>query len=255
MSDSGVSERDFRIQAVSRLAEEFTNPSTGVIHAPGTEVLLVGLTRYDRKTTIHFPVPNMTGLFLHQAHVAWTESQAILDAGQFITPSNNTAADGPRATNDDAILFGLMELRMVAIVFAYTSLESFANESIPDDHTFTQTRNDRRCTEVYTKTQAEYLNLDIKLGNVLPPIFGVTTPKGGKIWNKYQLIKDLRDRIIHMKSKDRTPNVEPDEETIWRELLDKSKPNVALVAKEIIGYYLKNKPDNEKPRWYLKFQH
>jgi hypothetical protein len=202
-----------------------------------------------------FPIPNMTGLFLHQAHLAWTESQALLQEAVFMAPPSKSLRVGQRVTRDEAALFGIMEQRMVAIVFAYTALESFANESIPDDYTFSQQRNDKRFTEVYTKAQAEFLNLDIKLGNVLPPIFGVNTPKGGKIWNNYRLIKDLRDRIIHMKSKDRMPNTDPAEDTIWRELLDKSKPNVALVAKDIVGYYLTKIPDSEKPRWFTLFPH
>jgi hypothetical protein len=172
-----------------------------------------------------------------------------------MAPPSKSLRVGQRVTRDEAALFGIMEQRMVAIVFAYTALESFANESIPDDYTFSQQRNDKRFTEVYTKAQAEFLNLDIKLGNVLPPIFGVNTPKGGKIWNNYRLIKDLRDRIIHMKSKDRMPNTDPAEDTIWRELLDKSKPNVALVAKDIVGYYLTKIPDSEKPRWFTLFPH
>src|ERR1700681_3776591 len=45
----------------------------------------------------------------------------------------------PRGTirpKEESILFDLLQKRMIAIVFAFTALESFANESIPDDFIF-----------------------------------------------------------------------------------------------------------------------
>lgn len=151
---------------------------------------------------------------------------------------------------DDASFFDLLEKRMVVIVFAYTALESFANESIPDGHIFKRGRDDKKCTEEYTKEQTEFLSLDIKLNSVLSPIFNVKPPKGFHVWTKYVFIKKIRDRIIHMKSKDRQ-STSPTDDTIWKELLNKSHSNVAIDAKNIIGHYLKGVP--EKPRWFDKF--
>jgi hypothetical protein len=139
---------------------------------------------------------------------------------------------------------------MIAVVFAYTALESFANESIPETFVFKKGRDDRRCLEVYTKEQAEFLSLDLKLSEVLPQVFNVTTPKGTKIWERYFFIKKLRDRIIHIKTKDKdTTKFATD--TIWSNLLDNTFPNIALEAKSIIGYYFENIP--EKPRWFKRF--
>jgi hypothetical protein len=47
MSDSTAPGRDFRVHAISSLAEEFISPWTGQIHPAGTEVLLVGSTAFD----------------------------------------------------------------------------------------------------------------------------------------------------------------------------------------------------------------
>ena len=194
----------------------------------------------------------MTALFLNQAYIAWVESQLLLQKEQFLDSPSRFMPAGTIHPKDDTVFFNLLEQRMVAIVFAYTALESFANESIPDDHIFRKSRDDGKCIEEYTKEQAEILSLDTKLDHVLPSIFGIKSPKGTHTWNRYKLIKKLRDRIIHLKSKDRS-STGPNDETIWKELVSKSNPNVALEAKGIIGYYLSNVPD--KPRWFTKFPH
>jgi hypothetical protein len=192
----------------------------------------------------------MTSLFLSQAYEDWTASQHFLTEEKFLDKPDGTDISTVIYPKEDYIFFSLLQQRMVAIVFAYTALESFANESIPDSYVFKRLRDDKKCTEEYNKLQTEHLSLDIKLHEVLPPIFGVTSPKGTELWQKYIFIKKLRDRIIHMKSKDKEPS-QPKDNTIWGELLNKSHPNFALEAKAVIGYYIDTLP--VKPRWFKEF--
>jgi hypothetical protein len=251
--DPKIANRDYRLQAVTTLAEDFTSPFTGVTHKVGAEVVATGSVKYDKAHTLRFSLPNMTALFLNQSYIAWAESQILLQEEQFLASPSKFMPAGTLRPKNDTIFFNLLEQRMVAIVFAYTALESFANESIPDGYVFRKEREDKKCIEEYTKDQAEVLSLDTKLHDVLPPIYNIKSPKGTHTWTRYNLIKKLRDRIIHLKSKDRISTMNPHEQTIWKELLNKSNPNVALEAKEIVGYYLKNVP--EKPRWFTKFLH
>jgi hypothetical protein len=249
MEHPNIADKDFRLQAVTTLAEDFTSPE-GVIHKAGAVVVLSGSAKYDSTRTLSFGIPNMTALCLDHAYINWVQSQHFLEEEEFLESSSLHVPSGTIRPKDDAIFFHLLEERMAAIVFAYTALESFANESIPEDYVFRKERDDKKCTEVYTKPQAEVLSLDTKLDYVLPLVFGVTSPKKKNIWTRYMLIKKLRDRIIHMKSKDRRSTT-PNEDTVWRELLNKSNPNVALEAKDIIAYYLNNV--SEKPRWFEQF--
>lgn len=251
MEDAKIENRDYRLQAITTLAEDFISPWTGILHKAGATVEVSGLVRYDQNHLLGFPLPNMTALFLDQAYTTWVESELFLRKEKFLESPSQAMAPGTIHPKDESVFFDLLQKRMVAIVFAYTALESFANESIPDDHIFRKEREDRKCIEEYTKAQAEVLSLDTKLDAVLPPIFSIKSPKGTHTWNRYKLIKKLRDRIIHLKSKDRLSTTNPNEETIWKELLNKSNPNVALEAKAIIGYYLTN--ISEKPRWFTKF--
>lgn len=118
----------------------------------------------------------MTALFLDQAYVAWAASQTSLAREEeFTQPVSMTMRLGTIQPKDDAVFFGLIEQRMVSIVFAFTALESFANESIPEGNIYRTPMDNGRCTEEYTKAQAEELSLDTKLGKVLPPIFDVNS--------------------------------------------------------------------------------
>ncbi|MGH7890069.1 MAG: hypothetical protein ACRENF_05920, partial [Thermodesulfobacteriota bacterium] len=71
------------------------------------------------------------------------------------------------------------------------------------------------------------------------------------VWNKYKLLKNIRDRIIHIKSADLKSSA-LDDETIWKELVYEKHPNFAILAKEVIGYYFTNVESKDLPRWYKK---
>ena len=245
-----IQKEDWRLQAITTLTKEWTSPFTGLKHPVGTPVIAISTIKFDQKL-LSLKLPNTTALFLDFSYKLWQETQNILENKIFLdTKSKNVPNNTIYPKNDDDF-FNLIEKRMAYIVFSYSALESFANENIPDNYILEVTRNDGKCTEKYNKEQIEkWLSLDIKLGEILPQIMNVSSPKGGPLWNKYSTIKQLRDRIIHMKSADRKSSG-PEEESIWKDILNKMNPNFALEAKDIIRYYL---TDNFKiPRWFNKF--
>ncbi|HYT44014.1 MAG TPA: hypothetical protein VEP90_16865 [Methylomirabilota bacterium] len=218
----------------------------------GNAVIAAGATQYDTERVLSFPLPNVTSMCLDVAYTTWVESQHFLrDENVLEFPKPQMPEKTIRLT-EDYIFFDLLQKRMIAIVFAYTALESFANESIPDHFIFRSKRQDKKCTEEYTKEQAERLSLETKLYEVLPEIFKLPPPKGRTIGHKYKSLEKLRDRIIHVKTKDRRSLI-AEEENIWKALLDRSFPNVAIEAKEIIGYYVDSLEEDNKPRWYTEF--
>ena len=246
---------DYRYQDykdITTLAEDQKSPNTEATGKPGGAVIAAGMTQYDAARVFTFPLPNVTAMCLDQAYTTWTSSQHFLQKEEYLEFPIPDGHEGTIRPKEDTLFFDLVQMRMVAIVFAYTALESFANESIPDHFIFRSKRRDKKCTEEYTKEQAERLSLEIKLYEVLPEIFNLPSPKGSAIGYRYKSLEKLRDRIIHMKSKDRKSLV-LGEENIWKELLDQSSPNVAIEAKEIIGYYLDSLDEDNKPRWYKEF--
>lgn len=242
-----IKDLDWKLQFVSTIAHAFKAPWSKITHPAGSAVILSSRAKFH-SSLLGFSLPSMTALFLDFSSKAWDEAQIFL-ASDF-NDHFTLKSDGSYGPKNEGDFFEALELRMAAVVFAYSALESFANESIPEDHVFKRNKQDGKCIEQYNKEQIEkWLNLDLKLDEILPSILKVKSPKGSTYWQRYMKLKNLRDRIIHMKSKDRKSSG-PNDETIWKELLDISKPNFAFEAKDIISYYLNNKP---KPRWFTKF--
>jgi len=247
-----IRNEDWRMQAVTTLAEDLIT-SWGTKHDKGAPVKLTARLNYGQKI-LSFGIPNISALFLDMSHKLWVESQEeLLNDETFIEWKGKYIGNNIIHPKSEAILFELMQKRMASIVFAHTALEAFANEVIPENAVVTNERDDKKCTETYNKSQIErYINLDEKIGTILPQLYGVESPKGKKIWQEYLKLKTLRDRIIHIKSDDRK-SVSPEDETIWKELLNKRNPDFSLEAKGIIGYLIEKV--KEKPRWFIKFPH
>ncbi len=151
--------------------------------------------------------------------------------------------------------FNFFENCIIGITFCYTALECFANLTIPDDYVyhyekcvpflgikFLKIKRKQSLTRDDNK-----LDLNTKLGVILPEIFGVETPKGKFLWGRFKEIKKLRDKIIHFKKANLTKTE--------REEFNKSLYSQFLIGEftdfydktfELIGYYYEN---TQKPNW------
>jgi hypothetical protein len=231
-------EADWRCHTVVRIAACTTVPGLGTLPA-GTIGKAVGIVDYQ-SVRIGFSIPNATALFLNLSHSHYQAASAISKTFS-LAPSLQTL-------NDD-ISFSYLENIMASIVFAYTALESFANEEIPDDFTYAIEKS--KCTEVYDKTQIErFLTLEVKIGIILPIIFGVSTPKGNKIWENYLALESLRHSIIHMKKLDRD-HFGDSSRSVWSKLISTQVPNSAVVSKSIMDHFYVSR--SLKPHWYENF--
>ena len=161
----------------------------------------------------HLALPSGPALFLHLAHRAYSRIKDIDPLSLFDEHPQGIWPDNQKA------LFDYLEESIAHVVFSFTALEAFANEVIPDGFTYSFTVDRTGEKRTYAKDEVERrINLDEKLGIVLPQIFSLKTPKGGALWEKYKTIKKTRDRIIHLKSVDKRTSG-PEDETIWGTLL------------------------------------
>lgn len=230
---------DWRIQALTWLTEPFQSPS-GHTYPIGSAV--AQSVRLKHKSEIFSVlVPNPTSLFISLSYSYYLGANAIL------SKYYEARRQGTRKL--DAIdIFSYFENIMASIVFAYTALESFSNEEIPDNYKYSIVKKDR--TKKFSKSWIERnLSLGIKLGDIIPHIHSVTSIKGDKLWSEFIHLRDLRDRIIHMKTSDRRCSGD-DVSSIWHDLVIQDPPRMFETAKNIIGYFY-SKIDNP-PRWYLK---
>lgn len=234
-----IEKMDWRINNLTWTTAPFTNPGTSTVVPAGAAITQVALIKYG-EDRIGITIPNATALFLGLSHRYHVEAQYWI--GKCL------AAKGKFNHLPYADAFTFYERMMASVVFACTSLEAFVNEEIPDSYVYVV--SDKNYTRNFNKEQIErYWNLDTKLGDVLPSALGVPSPKGGSLWNAYDKLRNLRDRVIHMKTKDRDSRGE-DKSSIWNALLSAPLPDTYKTAKSLMKYFFdaKGKP----PRWFEK---
>ena len=239
MADERLEEADWRCHTIIRVAKDTNVPGLGELKA-GDLGKVVGISQYKSKR-VAFTVPSATALFLNLSQRHYEEAREI--AQDFsVAPTLQSL--------DDEDAFAYLENIMASVVFAYTALESFANEEIPSDYIYTVEKGNR-CKEVYNKVQMErFLTLEVKLVKILPAVCGVRSPKGIKAWQDYLELESLRHSIIHMKEADRDSRLESSK-SVWGRLIKSPVPYSLPVAKRIIDHFYK--PRRLKPHWYQNF--
>jgi hypothetical protein len=189
----------------------------------------------DNPVFYYPPIPAAS--FLNLSHKNYIEAERLYKE---VLQKKNSLGVLP-----DVETIDLLELRMTSIVFAYTSLEAFANEEVPDNYVYAIA--EKNCTRHFNKDQIErFLNLDTKLGDVLPTVLGVKTPKGNKLWNAYIELGRLRDCIVHMKTNGKI-RVGGQSNTIWNTLLYDFLPPYKT-AKDLMKYFFDAK--KKSPAWF-----
>lgn len=192
-----IKQRDWRLQAITTLTKDWKSPFTGHIHKKGSIVENTNFIKIG-KNDFTIPIPNPTALFLDLSHISYLKAK---DFFKFFSETDINKLDLRQEEKD---LFNGFEYYMASIIFAYTSLESFANEMIPEDYKFESLRHDKKCAELYNKEQIERnISLKTKLGEIIPEITGIELPKDEILWNKFVEMEKIRDGITHMKSSDR----------------------------------------------------
>jgi hypothetical protein len=207
----------------------------------GTGLASVATSERIEGRVVGFGLPSAPAVFLHLAHRAYCKVSDVNPLSLFDQHPQGIWPD------DQGPLFDFLEDIITHVTFAFTALEAFANEQIPDGYSHTFSHEKTAETKTYGKEEVErYINLDEKLHLHLPTILQVPSPKGTKGWEPYRKLKRLRDRIIHLKAVDRKPSGSEDE-TIWGDLLRAHAEPFCGHAHALMGHY---KPAVENRRYY-----
>lgn len=237
-------EDDWRLHAVARLAEDWKSPWTGQVAPKGSRLTVSAVLRLTKKKTITIPLPNATALFLSSAAKSFSAAKALRDESGFDKSLHSEVSFGA-----DAMVFDYLEHMLSATVLAFTAVEAFVNEVIPEEYVYPRQRRTQKILELTAKEDIErFVPLDEKLASVLPEVFACASPKGSRCWQEYQQLKGIRDRIVHMKSNDRKSSG-PDVETVWKAIVLAPAPH--RLAKSVIDYFVKAMPS--KPSWHKNF--
>lgn len=233
-----LKKEDWRLEAVGTIIKG-KSPYTGKDYAEG-DVIKKYIPVSFKKGSIGFGLPNPTALFLNSAYDHMLKAKFQFDS----LPIEKKKKQNQVVTNENEI-FDYFEYLMVSIILSYTAIESFTNEYIPEDYTFEQEVNNQK--KILTKDEIIWLPLDIRILEILPIIFTTKLTRRQNVWREYKILKNLRDRIIHMRSKDLYP---PTKEknipiklmksyvTIWNSLINYPVFNGPKIAVDLIGFFL-----------------
>lgn len=245
-----ISDRDWRLRAISTVAEDFRSPNTNILYPTGTPLELAGFIRYEKKV-VGIPVPDASALYLSIAKRLGQAGASVIST-QLVKPlAPEEQKSKIISKEDESDFFDALENLIACVIFSYTAIEAFANGIIPDEYQYTVERSDKRCTETYTKNQIErHISLTTKLDAILPQICAVKSPKGTKIWDEYIWLSDMRSRFVHLKSTDWIQSgPEKADQFIWTSLLSKKVITSPKIAFSIIQHYT----SKETPRWVHKY--
>lgn len=224
------------------LGTRLTSPylSNGKVSA-SDEIVRMSIPVTVSGKQISVPVPSVSACLLNLAIQQWTDAETL----RIQVEKNANSISHMTSQNMD--LFGDV---MASAVLAYASLESFANLLIPHNAQWINPKKKRGIFAVLFKSKLERESTETKLGDALPMLLDYESPKGKKIWQRFKLLKDHRDRIVHCKSADQLPEVTDNH--LWGIWIANDCPDYPDTAWKMIDY-ISTRIDTS-PLWVHQFR-
>jgi hypothetical protein len=145
--------------------------------------------------------PNNIGILLSICS-SHTEKAATLFKETIETLDSNSKNDKKEHLNSvSSIVCDYIEKIQIAIVFGYSSLETFANLSIPDGYEYKKRNKSKGIHELYGKDSIErWLSLKEKFKYILSYVYKTKKVENQKWWGHFSNLEKLRNDIIHQKT-------------------------------------------------------
>ena len=236
---------DWRLKVTTTVAEETILPWDGQKVSKGARLKLVSVVDLPEKKRLTLPVPDLTALYISNSEKSWSEYWALRKESKI-----DSSLKSDVIFKDDQIAFDALEKIATSVISAYTAIESFCNDSIPESHECWHSKRSEIILEKSGKKEIErYFSMERKLNEILPSIYEVEAPKGkSPVWVSYKKLKECRDALIHAKSHE-TRSVDTGRVNLWDKLFKLQKPH--LLAKDVFNWYLKS--STRQPMWYREF--
>ena len=197
----------------------------------GTGFGMLATTEKLSMRHLSFGLPSAPALYLSLARAAHARRVTIDVEACFI---KHPSPQGTYPENHK-LLFDYFESVMAEVIFSFTAIEAFANESIPANFVYSW----KSAKEVKQLARADierYVQLDEKLKRMLPEAHSIKSPANTNVWQEFKTLKAVRDRLVHIKSIDRRASG-PENQTIWGAMLEQRSMDFPSVAQHVIGAY------------------
>ena len=240
-----MDDQDWRLKVWGTVSERTRLPGGGLAEK-GSVCKVVSVVNINKKKkTLTIPVPELAALYISSSKRAWDEYREIRFRSKI-----DSSIKGDVCFTSDEDAFDALERLSLSIVMAYSAIEAFCNDSIPNEHEYWHHKKSQVLVEKSDKDEIErkFSTVD-KLNTVLPEIYGVKPPKGKRAWQSYSSLKSVRDGLIHAKSK-QTRSVGNVRQNLWDDVFLLCAPY--KLAKDVFDWYLAPQK-NDLPKWYLKY--
>lgn len=145
--------------------------------------------------------------------------------------------------------FDCLEALATCIAFSFTAIEAFANEELPGTLVYMWKRKGKPAERLEREDVERFVDLAEKLDGILPGSKGVESPKGTKLWQDFVWLKDIRNRLVHLKRYPTgfgPPAGKTREHYLWQRVLDPRVRDAPEIAFGMIRHFL---PFEAVPSW------
>lgn len=166
--------------------------------------------KFSASNNLLYLAPNNVGVLLSITNKSLNEAKTIFDTklnpDKFKHTLKDTSINNKNIIiNKSITLYDFIETIQSSIVFAYTSLETFANLSIPNTYEYKIKSKSKGILEIYDKEAIErWVSLKEKLSTILVDIYKTTDITKKPVWSHFIKLEQYRNDIIHQKSITRT---------------------------------------------------
>jgi hypothetical protein len=191
---------DWRIETVVRVRGDQTLPS-GQLAKDGTLGWKTTVTEDKLYGPVAFPTPNPIALLLDIALMSAIKAKNARKSITYPTVSDSGSRSAEVA--HAPLLYEYFEHCMITVVFAFQSIELFANHSIWNKAKGPLTIQRDGKNKTFTLDQVERrLSTDEKIVQVLPQLMHKKIDDKSELWKRYASLKKVRDSVVHLKSGD-----------------------------------------------------
>lgn len=217
---------------------------SGIKIPKGTKVNIVANINAKKDNNITFTIPNASALFLNASFKASKRASEIKEKS---TPRQSN--QNVNSFDSESAIYDFFEERFSSIILAINAIEAFANESIPENFEYIHHGKSQIILDLDRKEKIErYVSIDEKISTILPEVFSCPQPRNHACWEKFKKLRQLRDRITHLKTNDRR-FIHGSQKNIWNDTFPIKRPHE--MAFSIIYYFAKHK--SPILPWVLKF--
>jgi hypothetical protein len=206
----------------------------------------MSVAQHKKYGYLSFVTPSPAALCLNVATEAAARAEAIrprLLLSSVLTPYSKRASQVREDSVSD--LYYFFEQSMIAAIMSFQAIEVFANATIGRRAANNIVVKRKGGDKSLTPAEAEReLPTEEKLGQVLPTIFGVASPKGGRAWQSFKKLKQARDATVHLKSHDIYTRNNIDRESLFFYYLNNDVREYPAAAIKVISHFCK-----DLPRW------